>query len=49
MALNNTSSPNGFVRYSIAPAFIAWTLMETSPHPVMKMIGMSGRSTATRF
>ena len=49
MAPNSTSSPNGLVRNSMAPAFIAWTLMRTSAYPVMKMTGMSGRSTATRF
>src|SRR5580692_7443782 len=49
MAPNSTSSANGFVRNSTAPAFIAWTVFGTSPQPVMKMIGMSGRSTATCF
>src|SRR5258707_13718787 len=49
MAFTNTSSPNGFVKNSTAPAFMAWTVIGTSPLPVMKMIGMSVRSTATRF
>src|SRR6266478_5958800 len=49
MALNNTSSPNGFVRNSTAPAFMAWTDIGMSPCPVMKMIGMSIRSLAMRF
>src|SRR5580692_5399027 len=49
IALNNASSLNGFVRNSTAPAFIAWTVFGTSPWPVIKMIGISGRSTATCF
>ena len=49
MASHSTSSATGLVKNSRAPAFIAWTLMATSPRPVPKMIGMSGRSTATRF
>src|SRR5580704_8611515 len=49
MAVNRTSSLNGFVKNSTAPAFMAWTVMGTSPYPVIKMIGMSVRSTATRF
>src|SRR5712664_1927970 len=49
MAFTSTSSPNGFVKNSTAPAFMAWTVIGTSPLPVMKMIGMSVRSTATRF
>src|SRR6266702_187009 len=49
MALRNTLSPNGLVRNSTAPAFMACTVIGTSPWPVMKMIGMSIRSTATRF
>src|SRR5690348_14915650 len=48
MASSSTSSPNGLVKNSTAPAFIAWTDIGTSPWPVMKMIGMSVRST-TRF
>ena len=40
IALNSTWSPNGLVRNSTAPAFIAWTLVETSPFPVTKMTGM---------
>ena len=47
MAVNSTSSLNGFVKNSTAPAFMAWTVMGTSPWPVMKMIGMSVRSSAT--
>ena len=49
IAFNSTSSPNGLVKNSTAPAFMAWTVMGTSPWPVMKMIGMSVRSAATRF
>src|SRR5580704_4971616 len=49
MALSNAVSPNGLVRNSTAPAFIACTVIGTSPWPLMKMIGMSLRSTATRF
>src|SRR4051794_36673335 len=49
IALRSASSPKGFVRNSTAPAFIALTVMGTSPRPVMKMIGMSVRSTATIF
>ena len=49
MALNNASSSIGFVKNSTAPAFIAWTVIGTSPWPVMKMIGMSIRSAAMRF
>src|SRR5438046_2820097 len=49
MALNKTSSPNGFVKNSTAPPFIAWTVIGTSPWPVMKMMGISGRSAETRF
>ena len=48
MAVNSTSSLNGFVKNSTAPAFMAWTVMGTSPWPVMKMIGISVRSAATR-
>jgi hypothetical protein len=29
MALSSTASPNGFVRNSTAPAFMAWTAMRT--------------------
>ena len=46
MASNSTSSLNGFVRNSTAPAFIACTLIGTSPWPVMKMIGISVRSAS---
>ena len=46
MASNSTSSLNGFVRNSTAPAFIACTVIGTSPWPVMKMIGMSVRSAS---
>src|SRR5271157_2178449 len=49
MALNSTSSSNGFVKNSTAPAFMAWTVIGTLPLPEIKMIGMSVRSTATRF
>jgi hypothetical protein len=45
MAFCNTSKPNGLVKNSTAPAFIACTVVGTSPYPVMKMIGMSARST----
>src|SRR5262249_34722020 len=38
-------SLKGFVKNSTAPAFIACTVIGTSPYPVMKMIGMSSRST----
>ena len=31
MAVNSTSSLNGFVRNSTAPAFIAFTVIGTSP------------------
>jgi hypothetical protein len=31
IALNNASSPNGFVKNSTAPAFMALTVMGTSP------------------
>src|SRR5512134_2805718 len=41
MPFNSTSSLKGFVRNSTAPAFIACTLIGTSPCPVMKMIGIS--------
>jgi|SRR5215469_7642832 len=44
MAFSNTSSPNGLVTKSTAPAFIASTVVGTSPYPVMKMIGTSARS-----
>ena len=33
----------------MAPAFMARTVIGTSPWPEMKMIGMSIRSAATRF
>jgi len=46
MAFNSTSSLNGFVRNSRAPAFIACTDIGTSPWPVMKIIGMSVRSAS---
>src|SRR5436190_7152216 len=46
MASSSTSFVNGFVRNSTAPAFIACTVMGTSPWPVMKMIGMSVRSAS---
>src|SRR5215510_778458 len=46
IAFNSSSSLNGFVRNSTAPAFIAWTVIGTSPWPVMKMIGMSVRSAS---
>src|SRR6266446_6607026 len=49
IALNSTSSSNGLVKNSTAPAFIAWTVIGTSPCPVMKMIGMSVRSDAISF
>src|SRR6266446_5760916 len=49
MAINNTSSSKGLVRNSTAPAFMAWTVIGTSPCPVMKMIGMSVRSDAMSF
>jgi hypothetical protein len=31
MALNSTSSLNGFVKNPRAPAFIAWSVVGTSP------------------
>ena len=46
---SRTSSANGLVRNSRAPAFIARTVIGTSPWPVMKMIGMTIRSPAMRF
>ena len=46
MASSSTSSLNGLVRNSTAPAFIARTLIGTSAWPVMKMIGMSVRSAS---
>ena len=46
MASSSTSSLNGLVRNSTAPAFIACTVIGTSPWPVMKMIGMSVRSAS---
>src|SRR5258705_8162540 len=49
IALSNTSSLNGLVRNSTAPAFIARTVIGMSPWPVMKMIGTSLRSMAMRF
>src|SRR5436309_4631720 len=48
MAPNMTPSPNGLVRNSTAPAFMAWTDIGTAPWPVMKMMGMSVRSAAMR-
>ena len=39
MASSSTWSSNGLVRNSAAPAFIARTVIGTSPCPVMKMIG----------
>src|SRR6202035_3662186 len=47
--LKSTSLRNGFVKNSLAPAFTAFTAIGTLPWPVMKMIGMSIRSTATRL
>src|SRR5918993_1185075 len=47
MAPSRASPPNGFVRNSTAPAFIACTVIGMSPCPVMKMIGISVRSLAT--
>src|SRR5215831_8158909 len=44
IAFSSTSSPNGLVKNSTAPAFIACTVVGTSPYPVMKMTGMSARS-----
>src|SRR3954470_23430210 len=49
MALSSVSSSNGLVKNSTAPAFMARTVIGTSPWPVMKMIGMSVRSAAIRF
>src|SRR5258706_13750193 len=49
IALSSVSSSNGLVRNSTAPAFMARTVIGTSPWPVMKMIGMSVRSAAIRF
>src|SRR5262249_6904504 len=49
MAFSSTSSPNGLVRNSTAPAFIACTVVGTSPYPVMKMIGISARSMMRRW
>src|SRR5882724_4371320 len=49
IALNSTSSSNGFVKNSTAPAFMACTVIGTSPCPVMKMIGISIRSVAISF
>src|SRR6185369_9704299 len=46
MASSSTVSLNGFVRNSTAPAFMACTVIGTSPCPVMKMIGMSVRSAS---
>jgi hypothetical protein len=40
MAERSASLFSGFVRNSTAPAFMAFTLVGTSPQPVMKMIGM---------
>src|SRR5262249_6690414 len=42
----SSSSLNGFVRNSTAPAFIACTVIGTSPWPVMKMIGILVRSAS---
>src|ERR1051326_3007351 len=49
IALNSTSSSKGLVKNSTAPAFIALTVMGTSPWPVIKMIGMSVLSEAISF
>src|SRR5258706_545791 len=49
IALSSVSSSNGLVKNSTAPAFMARTVIGTSPWPVMKMIGMSVRSAAIRF
>src|SRR6266852_2798868 len=49
MSLHRASSLKGSVRKTTAPAFIAWTVIGTSPCPVMKMIGMPRRSAAMRF
>ena len=46
MASISTSSLNGLVRNSTAPALIARTLIGTSPYPVMKMIGIPVRSAS---
>src|SRR5262245_1216555 len=46
MASSSTPSLNGLVRNSTAPAFIARTVIGTSPYPVMKMIGISDRSAS---
>ena len=46
MASSSSSSLKGFVRNSTAPAFIARTVIGTSPWPVMKMIGISVRSAS---
>src|SRR5262249_8127742 len=40
IALRSTSSPKGLVRNSTAPAFMALTVVGTSPYPVMNMIEM---------
>src|SRR5258706_1200529 len=49
IALSSVSSSNGLVKNSTAPAFMARTVIGTSPWPVMKMIGISVRSAAIRF
>ena len=41
IAANSSSSLTGFVRKSIAPAFMARTVVGTSPTPVIKMTGRS--------
>jgi len=46
---STASSSIGFVKNSAAPAFIAWTVIGTSPCPVMKMIDMSMRSVPINF
>src|SRR5262249_34987581 len=48
MAAPSTSERKGLVRNSNAPAFMAWTVISTSPWPVRKMTGMSVR-LATSF
>src|SRR5437016_12159823 len=40
-ALNSSFSSNGFWRKSIAPPFMACTLIGTLPNPAMKMVGMA--------
>jgi hypothetical protein len=46
MASSSASSLNGFVRNSTAPAFMACTVIGTSPWPVAKMTGVLIQSVA---